>query len=212
MGNTPNNNFPYPEPTDLVKDGAQAIEDLADAIDTTLGVYAPVSSGLTLINTTSFSAVSSVSLPAATFSATYDNYKVIFNVDSSASSVGMTMRMRVGGVDNSSANYAYGNYGVKGQSVTASLGASGGSLATSNSLTAISGTYTTSFEVNFYKPFDSSFNTNIYNEMMFFDSTGNYEFITNKCILSVTTSYDSASFIPGSGTMTGVYFVYGFAK
>jgi hypothetical protein len=38
MGNTANNNWPYPESTDLVKDGATAIENLADAIDTTLGV------------------------------------------------------------------------------------------------------------------------------------------------------------------------------
>jgi hypothetical protein len=36
MGNTANNNWPYPESTDLVKDGATAIENLADAIDTTL--------------------------------------------------------------------------------------------------------------------------------------------------------------------------------
>jgi hypothetical protein len=50
MGNTPNNNFPFPESTDLVKDGAQAIEDLADAIDTTLGVYS--ASGITLLSTT----------------------------------------------------------------------------------------------------------------------------------------------------------------
>jgi hypothetical protein len=41
MGNTANNNWPYPESTDLVKDGATAIENLADAIDTTLGVFTP---------------------------------------------------------------------------------------------------------------------------------------------------------------------------
>jgi len=33
MGTTSNYAFPYPEPTDLVKDGAQAIEDLAVAVD-----------------------------------------------------------------------------------------------------------------------------------------------------------------------------------
>lgn len=35
MGNT-TRGFPYPEPTDLVTDGAQAIEDLANAIDTNM--------------------------------------------------------------------------------------------------------------------------------------------------------------------------------
>jgi hypothetical protein len=73
MGNTANNNWPYPESTDLVKDGATAIENLADAIDTTLGVFVPSNPGLTLINTTSFSGVSSISLPASTFTSTYRN-------------------------------------------------------------------------------------------------------------------------------------------
>jgi hypothetical protein len=57
MGTTTNNGWPTPVATDLVKDGWEAIKDLGDAIDTTLGVYAPSTSGLTLINTTSFSAV-----------------------------------------------------------------------------------------------------------------------------------------------------------
>jgi hypothetical protein len=37
---TVNNNWPTPVQTDLVKDGWEAIKDLGDAIDTTLGVYA----------------------------------------------------------------------------------------------------------------------------------------------------------------------------
>jgi hypothetical protein len=49
MGTTTNNGWTYPESTDLVKDGATAIQTLADDIDTTLGVYAPSTSGLTLI-------------------------------------------------------------------------------------------------------------------------------------------------------------------
>jgi hypothetical protein len=78
MGNTANNNWPYPESTDLVKDGATAIENLADAIDTTLGVYAPSTSGLTLINTTSFTAVASQSVDNV-FDSTYSAYKIIFD-------------------------------------------------------------------------------------------------------------------------------------
>ena len=70
MGNTPNNNFPYPEATGLVKDGWEDIKDLADSIDTKLGVYAPSTPGLVKINTTSFSAVARVSLPASTITST----------------------------------------------------------------------------------------------------------------------------------------------
>jgi hypothetical protein len=73
MGTTTNNGWTYPESTDLVKDGATAIQTLADDIDTTLGVYAPSTSGLTLINTTTFSAVASQSVNDV-FSATYDTF------------------------------------------------------------------------------------------------------------------------------------------
>jgi hypothetical protein len=75
MGTTTNNGWLTPESNRFVKDGWEAIKDLADAIDTTLGVYAPSTSGLTLINTTSFSGVASQSVNDV-FSATYDNYRI----------------------------------------------------------------------------------------------------------------------------------------
>jgi hypothetical protein len=61
MGTTTNNWLDLSREHRFVKDGATAIQTLADDIDTTLGVYAPSTSGLTLINTTSFSAVASQS-------------------------------------------------------------------------------------------------------------------------------------------------------
>ena len=86
MGTTTNNGWTYPESTDLVKDGATAIQTLADDIDTTLGVYAPSTSGLTLINTTSFSGVASQSVNDV-FSSTYDNYRIVFNIDTGSTIV-----------------------------------------------------------------------------------------------------------------------------
>ena len=79
MGTTTNNGWTYPESTDLVKDGATAIQTLADDIDTTLGVYADP--GLVLLNTTSFSGVTSVSSAAATFSSTYTNYYLTIDAE-----------------------------------------------------------------------------------------------------------------------------------
>jgi hypothetical protein len=73
---TPNYSWPVPTSTDLVKDGATAIEALGDAIDAT--VFALPSGGLTLINTTSFSGVSSQSVNDV-FSTTYKNYKILFS-------------------------------------------------------------------------------------------------------------------------------------
>lgn len=59
-GTTPNYSWPYPESSDFVADGATAIENLADAIDTTVetfGTYtdhsaSQTSSGLTVGNGT----------------------------------------------------------------------------------------------------------------------------------------------------------------
>jgi hypothetical protein len=76
MGTTTNNGWTYPESTDLVKDGATAIQTLADDIDTTLGVYAD--SGLVLLNTTSFSGVSSQSVSNFTNSS-YRYYRVVMD-------------------------------------------------------------------------------------------------------------------------------------
>jgi hypothetical protein len=77
-GQTTNYLFDYPTSTDYVKDGATAIETLADDVDATLftalgGNYP----GLRLIKKQTIgTAVSTVSITNA-FSATYDNYKII---------------------------------------------------------------------------------------------------------------------------------------
>jgi len=74
---TPNYGWPVPTSTDLVKDGATAIEALGDAIDAT--VYGLTGSGLVLVSTTTIgTAATSVTVSSA-FSATYDNYKIILS-------------------------------------------------------------------------------------------------------------------------------------
>jgi hypothetical protein len=89
---TPNYGWPVPTSTDFVKDGAQAIEDLGDAIDAT--VFGLGSGGLTLVSTTTIgSAVSSVTVSAA-FSATYDNYKII--VSNGAASTDCNLAFKLG--------------------------------------------------------------------------------------------------------------------
>ena len=75
MAVTPNYSWPVPVNTDYVKDGAEAIKDLGDAIDAT--VFGLPAGGLTLISTTTIgTAVSSVIVSGA-FSATYDAYKIV---------------------------------------------------------------------------------------------------------------------------------------
>ena len=79
-GTTTNYGWTYPTSTDLVKDGATAIQTATQGVDTTLftalgGNYP----GLRLIKKqTVGSAVASVTVTGA-FSATYDNYKIVYS-------------------------------------------------------------------------------------------------------------------------------------
>ena len=74
---TPNYGWTVPTSTDLVKDGATAIETLGDAIDASMNTaLGTKKAGMVLLNTTSFSGVSSGSV-SDVFSATYENYRII---------------------------------------------------------------------------------------------------------------------------------------
>jgi hypothetical protein len=99
---TPNYGWAVPTSTDLVKDGATAIETLGDAIDASMNTaLGTKKAGMVLLNTTSFSGVSSISLAANTFSSTYQFYYLqgIFVADSTVS-----VRLRAAGSDNSTAS------------------------------------------------------------------------------------------------------------
>jgi hypothetical protein len=68
------------------------------------------SSGLTLISTTTLSAVSSQSINSV-FNSTYTNYLILFNITSaSANSGSILMRLRASGTDATASNYFYGGF------------------------------------------------------------------------------------------------------
>ena len=101
---TPNYGWAVPTSTDLVKDGATAIETLGDAIDASMNTaLGTKKAGMVLLNTTSFSGVSSISVNDV-FSTTYNNYKILVNAKSSGAGE-IAYRNRVSGADASGANY-----------------------------------------------------------------------------------------------------------
>ena len=122
MAITPNYSWPLPDDTDLVKDGAEAIRDLGNAIDTTvdgLGV------GLVLIDTQTFSAVSSIENDF--WSADYDLYKVFIVITTVSGTPSMYFRFRTSGGNISAANYnyAYNYYNTLGGARQAASSATG---------------------------------------------------------------------------------------
>ena len=104
---TPNYGWAVPTSTDLVKDGATAIETLGDAIDASMNTaLGTKKAGMVLLNTTSFSAVSSQSINDV-FSTTYDDYRIIIVASSATAGTDLTLRVRVSGSDLSTGTYTY---------------------------------------------------------------------------------------------------------
>ena len=116
---TPNYGWTVPTSTDLVKDGATAIETLGDAIDASMNTaLGTKKAGMVLLNTTSFSAVATQSINDV-FSTTYKNYKILMNITGSTTNVNVGMRLRVSAADNSTANYGQQTIESGGTSVAA---------------------------------------------------------------------------------------------
>ena len=194
---TPIYNWPIPEDTDLVKDGAEAIRDLAGAIETTVD-SSPT--GLVHIETQSFSAVASQSINDV-FSTTYNNYR-IFITAKGTSALDIQFRLRVGGADASGAsNYLWHR--------DASFGSSSLNSDNTNSFFVVSVIDTV-----------AEFPTVIDLSNPFIAQTTGVVAVGGRHSLGQTivgyhnqaTSYTGFTFFPPSGTITGSVSVYGYSK
>jgi hypothetical protein len=166
-------------------------------------------SGLVRIRSTAFSAVSSVSLEASTFTSTYYHYKMIFVVtaQSEAGSIEYIGRLRASGSDNSTTNYQTMSVGITRAGV-ADYGT--GTDATSF---ALDGSVNSSFpsyvlNIDFINP-QQTLATQITGESQ---SGNGLQFIGRNVVgqFNATTSFDSFSIIASAGNITGRYFVYGY--
>ena len=118
MAVTPNYSWPVPVATDYVKDGYSAIADLGDAIDAT--VFGLPTAGMTLITATTFTAQSTINVNSC-FSATYENYRIVFSFSNLNSSTN-TIRLRTGTTDNTASTYGYRHWLVADAAQAATVG------------------------------------------------------------------------------------------
>ena len=204
MPNTTNYSFPTPADTDLVKNGADAIRDLGDAVDTAMNTaLGTKKAGMVLLNTTSFSAVASQSINNV-FSADYDNYLILLPIGCTADVV-TRIRLRVGGSDDSTgSSYAMQRLNAAGTSVAANL-------FTADSFNALPthNTNNNAAVINLFHPFlarPTLLTAQVQNS---FDSS-------SLSILSgqhnQSTSYTGFTIFPASGTITGSVSVFAYAK
>jgi hypothetical protein len=199
MGTTTNNNWPTPVASDLVKDGWEAIKDLGDAIDTTLGVYSPATPMGVHLSTVAFSGVSALSINNC-FSATYRHYKILIDYDLVSSTFAF-IRLRASGSDDTAANYAYN---LSGQNTDNRHTVNGAASFFAVSDTSSSGYCPLWIEL--MNPFETA-NTFITTSQWL----DNAQTITAGA-KQTTTSYDGFSFISNSGNFEskGKIQVYGY--
>jgi hypothetical protein len=204
MPNTANYSFPTPADTDLVKNGADAIRDLGDAVDTAMNTaLGTKKSGLVLLNTTSFSAVGSQSFNDV-FSATYDTYKIIIDVTKSTS-LALLLRLRVAGVDNSSSLYqtqieTYSNTAIAGSRQTNTTSFQIGNTSDSPEFGVI----------EFLNPFATKATAMSGKTNSTYSGTISSRY--GDAGHNSSTSFDGFSVITSTGTMTGNVSVYGYNK
>lgn len=196
---TPNYGWPVPTSTDLVKDGATAIEALGDAIDAT--VFGLPSSGMSLISATTIgSAVASVTVSGA-FSATYENYKIIINGGVSSADCYLSFKLGAS-VASYSAFAIYGNF-----SANTVLGVATNNAAVWNVVGDGIASQSLFMNIDLLNPFLAKYTR--------FGSATAYQAASGSGVASgvhkVATSYTDFTIAPSTGTLTGgTIYVYGY--
>jgi hypothetical protein len=211
MPNTTNYSFPTPADTDLVKNGADAIRDLGDAVDTAMNTaLGTKKAGMVLLNTTSFSGVASQSINDV-FSATYDNYKVVVSsgVSTSADRV-ISMRLRVGGADDSGTAYRLMSTGINASGTGVnSTSTSATSFVLQTNAYYNDALFSATFDV--INPFAAT-DTNISGQSVGGNNTVNFGLNINGSFIS-ETSFTGFSLLNSSGNFSsGKVSVYGYNK
>lgn len=164
--------------------------------------------GLVFIDRQAFSGVSSLSL-SSKFSSSYDNYKIFLRIDSLSASTVVYSRLRSGGTDNTSSNYRGGRTYQVGNTSTP-LGDSTGTGTFFANITELS-SQSGYMSMDLYAPYLTAYTA--YNAFanFYYSAFGQHNQIEGGQ-MSVNTSYDGITFYPGSGTMTGEVYLYGYAR
>jgi hypothetical protein len=200
MATTPTYSWPIPDDTDLVKDGAEAIRDLGNAIDTT--VDGLPGAGLVHINTTSVSAVSAISLDNV-FTTTYKFYRVTYALTGSTGT-NINIRFRASGVDLSAASYARQRISASSTTVSGARVTGGTSGLIGNVAASKCGGI-----IEFFDPFATA--DKVYRSVMADrNNGGEFEDVVGVYAPSPSVTADGVSIIAASGNLTGFVSVYGF--
>lgn len=167
------------------------------------------SGGLVLTGSATFSASSSVSVNNC-FSASYDNYRIIYDTTSNSSGSLLYFRLRVSGTDNSASVYSSMVY----QIYTAGAGAgvhiaSSGNTQFTLLISTSTAINTGSFDVK--NPFIAEY-TSLLGQVDFNSSSVGDSQLTEAHRHNSATSFTGFTLYPNTGTISGKVAVYGYKK
>ena len=208
MGVTSNYSFPIPVATDLVTNGWDAINDLGVAVDTAMNTaLATKKAGtVSLVASTSFSAVSSVSLATSVLTG-YKGYRVLYTFTNSGNNQ-PGLRVRSASTDDSSGNYGSQNI------ISNDAAISGAGFSTSTSWANLTTTSDigrkTCLNVELWDLNLAAATFGFSDYIRFIDqSASNKSYFRAGFNHNVATAYDGLTLIASTGTMTGDYKVWG---
>jgi hypothetical protein len=159
-----------------------------------------------LVTTQSFTASLAVSVNDC-FSSEYTNYRVIIQCDSSLGDDTLLLRLRVGGVDNSTSN-SYRRQLIQGAgSGVAALRDNSNTLGV-GAMSVVTGNV---FILDIMRPFEPTRTSFLCNNLDI-ASTDVPLIIFINAVHNQSTSFDGMTFYPNSGTqpITGHFWVYGY--
>jgi len=165
--------------------------------------------GLVLVNTTAFSAVSSVSIDSC-FTSSFDSYRVTLS-NLTASSAGITelkFRLRVGGSDASGASdYALNYWRLYSTGTAANSGSTGTDFF---SIGYASTGGKNSYTMDFIDPALAVPTGHAFQGSAYQSDIAAYINIMGAGTHKLSTAYDGFTFFTGTGTLTGTLRVYGY--
>ena len=178
---------------------------------TARGLTSSLEPGLVLLNTTNFTATNAASLPNNTFSSTYQNYKIHFQLTANSADQTINMRFRNAGIDATAAEY---NFASKGSDITGGAFEYYNNAATAFNIGQTDGGNSGTgyfMQWDIINPFDTKktfiqgFSTGVANSGTIFNMQGGGIYYND-------LSYDALTIYPSTGTISGSFVVYGYNR